>query len=367
MMFGFALVLLAAMLLLARPALDHARAAAVLLRFEGAEPSGIAALGYHAFSEEDIALSTGAGRLYRPACPPRGALVLIPGVHHLGISEPRLIRLAQAIASAGFEVMTPEVSELSSYRVSPQALQTVRQATEEYALARGTRVGLMGISFAGGLALVGAADPAFGRHLTFVAAVGAHHDLRRVANFFAGKEAAGPAGDVSPVEPHPYGLGVFYYAYGAELFGDQAPQAMPVLHAALREDFEEARRLSQPLLPHFADSLRGLIAPTPEQRMTFGNHLSNVLAQKLPELAAVSPAGQLGSLSVPTYLLHGKADAVVPSTETLWLAREVPPSALKQAVISPVLQHAEYDRPPTLRERWALVHFMASLLKDASR
>lgn len=366
MMLGLALALFVALLLLARPALEHARAAAMLLRFEGAEPSGIAALGYHAYSEDELSLSTGPARLYRPACAPRGALVLIPGVHHLGIAEPRLIRLAQAISSAGFEVMTPEVSELSSYRVSPRALQTVRQATEEYALARGTKVGLMGISFAGGLSLVAAADPALGRHLTFVAAVGAHHNLRRVADFFSGSEVSGPAGDVALVEPHPYGLGVFYYAYGEALFGDQAEQAMPVLQAALQEDFEEARRLSKPLLPHFADSLRALIAPTPEQRVTYGNHLRKVLVMKEGELAAVSPDGQLASLAVPTYLLHGKADAVVPSTETLWLAREVPSAALKQAVISSVLQHAEYDRPPTVKERWALVHFMASLLKDAS-
>jgi pimeloyl-ACP methyl ester carboxylesterase len=40
------------------------------------------------------------------------------------------------------------------------------------------------------------------------------------------------------------------------------------------------------------------------------------------ELAALSPHGQIASLGVPVYILHGADDNVIPPAESLWLERE---------------------------------------------
>ena len=46
-------------------------------------------------------------------------------------------------------------------------------------------VGMMGLSFAGGLALLAASRPEYEKAIGFVLAVGAHDDMGRVARFFA--------------------------------------------------------------------------------------------------------------------------------------------------------------------------------------
>ncbi len=42
------------------------------------------------------------------------------------------------------------------------------------------------------------------------------------------------------------------------------------------------------------------------------------------EMEAVSPHGHLDQLHTPVFLLHGAGDTVIPSSETLWLAKDVP-------------------------------------------
>ena len=108
--------------------------------------------------------------------------------------------------------------------------------------------------------------------------------------------------------------------------------------------------------------------------LLFGGHvdaiapaLLDVIARREMEMGPVSPRGRLGSIHVPVYLLHGAGDSVIPATETLWLAREVPPAELRDVLVSPALVHVELDGDPTLGDRWSLVHFMADLLDEAHR
>ena len=79
-------------------------------------------------------------------------------------------------------------------------------------------------------------------------------------------------------------------------------------------------------------------------------------------MAAVSPRGHLGGLAVPILLLHGSGDAVIPTTETQWLAKDVPPQALKNVLISPALGHVDVDTKVTVSQKWDLVHFVAQIL-----
>jgi hypothetical protein len=61
------------------------------------------------------------------------------------------------------------------------------------------------------------------------------------------------------------------------------------------------------------------------------------------------------------HLVHGRADGIVPFTESLWNARQFGGATRVELLISPVVGHAEYS-PPTLGERLELVEFMAALL-----
>src|SRR5262249_28155246 len=148
---------------------------------------------------------------------PQGAadapgIVLAHGVHHLGIDEPRLVRFARTIAKAGVVVLTPDIQELRDYHVDPRSIDTIgfaaRALKDE---VHRPNVGLMGMSFAGGLSLLAAADPRFSGDIGYVVAVGAHDDLERVSRFFATGHIEDPDGHPSPLAPHEYGPLVLVY------------------------------------------------------------------------------------------------------------------------------------------------------------
>ena len=83
------------------------------------------------------------------------------------------------------------------------------------------------------------------------------------------------------------------------------------------------------------------------------------------ELAAASPAGHLQSLHVPVLLLHGSDDVIIPPTEMLWLQRDIPQKYLVDALISPAIGHVDFGVKVKLRDRLALVHWMALMIHEA--
>ncbi len=68
---------------------------------------------------------------------------------------------------------------------------------------------------------------------------------------------------------------------------------------------------------------------------------------------------------MPVLLLHGSDDTVIPPTELLWLEREIPKDQLRDALISPAITHVEVGSKVSLRERLALVHWMALMIHEA--
>ncbi|HXB22818.1 MAG TPA: hypothetical protein VNV88_15635, partial [Candidatus Solibacter sp.] len=58
---------------------------------------------------------------------------------------------------------------------------------------------------------------------------------------------------------------------------------------------------------------------------------------------------------------------VIPTSETQWLAKDVPPQALKNVLISPALGHVDVDETVTVSQKWDLVHFMAQIIDREDR
>ena len=85
-------------------------------------------------------------------------MVVLHGVHHLGMDEPRLIAFAAGIASCGLRVLTPELPGIKDYQVSADSIRTIGDSAAWMAVQNpnGERrpVGVMGLSFSGGLSLL---------------------------------------------------------------------------------------------------------------------------------------------------------------------------------------------------------------------
>jgi pimeloyl-ACP methyl ester carboxylesterase len=357
------------LLLWIAPALcNGVRATSMLLEINGEQH--LAGSDVNPVSEEEIvfpSVTPTRARIYHPfgiAHP--SPLVVVHGMHNLGIDEPRLRRFARGLAGHGYLVLTPNVDELAGYSITRNSAVVIGDAVHELARRSGApKVGLLGLSFSGGMALIAACDPAVAQQLSVVAAVGAHDDLRRVLDFFASGKTHAPDGSLFQIPAHEYGPLVVAYANISAYFSpSDVAQARTALRALLWEDLPKARSEAAKLSPRgqarmaqlFDHDIQSLTADT-----------QRGLAALQAELDAASPHSYLSKLTVPVMLLHGASDNVVPPTETLWLERDLPPGVLQRALISPAIGHVELGGATTM-DRLRLIQWMSQMLEllDAS-
>src|SRR5262249_33065701 len=82
---------------------------------------------------------------------------------------------------------------------------------------------------------------------------------------------------------------------------------------------------------------------------------------------AVSPHAHVSDMHVPVFLLHGAGDTVIPASETLWLAKDIPPANVKAVLVSQALVHVDMDSKTTWQEQWQLVDFMSQVLEATDK
>ncbi len=153
-------------------------------------------------------------RLYTPIHHPNApALIVLHGVHHLGMNEPRLEAFAAAMASCGLRVLTPELPGIKDYHVDASSIRVIGESAQWFAQQTGAPVGVMGLSFSGGLALVAAADPTYRPAFKFVFAVGSQDSMSRVEQYYLTGKEARPDGTIELLAPHEYGALVLEYEH----------------------------------------------------------------------------------------------------------------------------------------------------------
>ena len=305
-------------------------------------------------------------RLYTPAHHPSApAIIVLHGVHYLGIDEPRLVAFASAMSSCGLRVLTPELPDIKDYHIGPNSIATIGDAATWLSTQQSNRpVGIIGLSFSGSLSLLAAANPRFSPHIKFVVAIGSEDEMSRVADYYRTGEDPRPHGPAEHLRPHEYGALVLEY----ENLEDFVPSADLVpLRAVLRahlyeDDFAETAALAQltPAQTNEAALLMDTDLPSTHRK------LAAVEARHLQDMEGVSPHGHLDHFTTPVYLLHGEADNIIPSAETQWLEADLPASTLKASLISPVISHLDLDgKGPTTSDQLRLVHFFALILHAA--
>ena len=142
-------------LLLARPAFTYLRATGLLLRIENPQHAGIIGdIHTYPIEESLTEISTPSGtiraRLYIPkglANPP--GMVIVHGVHHLGIDEPRLVAFARAMSASGIRVLTPELLSLADYQIDAQSVELIGYSVRSFSQSIHQKVGVLGMAFAG--------------------------------------------------------------------------------------------------------------------------------------------------------------------------------------------------------------------------
>jgi dienelactone hydrolase len=316
-------------------------------------------------------------RSYRPGRESGRTILLVPGVHAAGIDEPRLVGFARDIAAMGHPVVTAELPDLKQYEITTRTTDMIEDAAAwvmrqpEYH-GRDGRIGMLGISFGGGLSIVAAARPAIRGRVAFVMAFGGHADLPRTLKYLC--TGIQPDGAVRP--PHDYGLAIVLLGTADRVV--PADQVKPLREAILT--FLEASRLDMvdkaKALVEFdrAKALEAALAEPSRTYMDYVNkrdvaHLGPIL---LPHVAALGSDPALSpsrspAPSSPVYLLHGTEDNVVPAIESTLLARDLAARGATQPVhvlLTPLITHAEVDKASTAAAVWRLIHFWSQLLDE---
>ena len=313
------------------------------------------------------------GRVYRPADVSGRAILLVPGVHAAGVDEPRLINFAKEIAATGHPVMTAELPDLAAYQITARTTDMIedaamwleRQWTAELPASERT-VGLMGISFGGGLSVVAASR--LGDRAAWVLSFGGHGDLPRTLRYLCTGQQ--PDGNVRP--PHDYGVVIILLGVADRVV--PADQVGPLREAI--GSFLQASHLDMVDKPKAAlefTRARELATRLPEPARTYMTWVNERNVAKLGPalLPHVSAMGDDAALSAernrpptaPVYLLHGADDNVIPAAESAILAADLRQRGARVLQLAtPLITHAEVDHPPGVAEIWRLVRFWAGPL-----
>jgi pimeloyl-ACP methyl ester carboxylesterase len=316
---------------------------------------------------EDFSIPAPSGavraRLYLPAgvAHPHG-MVVVHGIHYLGIDEPRLIVFARAIAGSGLAVLTPQMDALAGYHVDASSIPKIGESARWLQQRLGTGpVTVTGISFAGALSLFAACDSQYAPHVRALVLIGPYDDLERVSRFLATNEEEFPDGRSIPYAADDYGPSVFVYAHLAQFF---LAADLPAAHEALREWLSEHPEKAQPWIARLSAPSRATM------EALIRDQIENVRPQMLaairadaPELAALSPHGHIATLRVPVFILHGAADNVIPPAESLWLEKDVPKQDLRAVLISEVFSHVDPQKHAGWFAEIRLVRLLGAVLR----
>jgi dienelactone hydrolase len=364
--------------------LPYARAAALLVRVSNGG-GGVGDLvartdyPYEASLPHQVPTRHGPvpARFYRPAGSRRHTILLVPGIHSMGIEEPRLKGLAADLAATGYPVMTLALPDLMQYRITLAATDVLEDAVSWMAarpeLAPDGKVGMAGISFAGGLSTSAAGRPGIRDKVAFVLSFGGHGDLPRVMHYLAtGEETAVPGVAVHP--PHDYGVAVILYALADRgiVPADQVP--------ALRDGVRTFLLASQLTLVNTDQAnatfqkARDMATALPEPSRTYMSYVNDravgklgpVLVPFLDQLGVTDPAlspQRADPPAAPVFLLHGDEDTVIPPAESILLGDTLRgKGAHVRVLLSRIITHAELDRSGDYGEAGRLIAFWADLL-----
>jgi dienelactone hydrolase len=360
----------------------------------------VATIGAHPETERMIEIPTRngsvRGRWYEPESEPRRTTLLVPGTHPAGIDEPHLVRLARELAASGVAIVTPDIPALSRTVLTPAITDAIEDAavwlstgptspteptrTSGPTRARDRRVGLIGVGFGGGLAVVAAGRESLRDHVAYVLSVGGHDDLPRVLRYlctgidpphprefrFEGNKTEAVA---RPPEPD---------AVAGMLAGvaDRlvSPQQADALRAAVARFILASR-------PEQADkekadgelvALRDLARHLPQPSATLLTYVNahdviHLGTRLLPYVAAYGGSPALSASrspkpSAPVFILHDTHDNVIPAIESEYLADDLRGHAPVRRLVTNLAPRADQDHPVRTADILGLVGFWGDLL-----
>jgi dienelactone hydrolase len=282
------------------------------------------------------------------------------------------VALSRRIAATGATVVSAPLPDLRQYTITPRATDMIEDVvvwmTAHPEIAADGHVGVVGVSFAGGLALVAAGRPRLSGKVTAIFALGAHADLPRVIRYLCLADDAPKT--LRP--PHDYGAVLMLRASIAKLV---PPEQTGALDAAIVTflDASSAESTDQTAAAHLFDQARAAEPGLPEPARALMHAVNTrdvaALGRVLAPLAeaiggdpALSPA-RSPATSAPVFLLHGEEDNVIPANESPSIAAYLRDHGNTRVTVllTPLLTHADARPAARVPDLWRLIRFWTNL------
>jgi pimeloyl-ACP methyl ester carboxylesterase len=314
---GLALAL-AALVLLAAPR-GSRLASAHLLAFDLLVPGWAPTV--HSVGHEPVTFDGSTADLYRPGGPPRGGLVLVPGLSREGKNHPAFQRLARSLARVGFLVLAPDFPGLRAFQVAESDMRVIVRAVQTLRVEGGSPTGVLGFSFGAGPALLAAADPAIRDQVALVGSLGGYWNLANVIGFITTGwfEADGQWRQGAQQPYNRWKLLAALVPYVADP-GDRAR----LQRLADRKLVDPGEDVKVELAKLGVEGWRLLALVENRQRDRVANLLASLTPAMRERLQRLSPATAIGGVKARLLVAHGRDDDSIPYTESVRLARAAP-------------------------------------------
>jgi pimeloyl-ACP methyl ester carboxylesterase len=301
----------------------HARVGGILVRT--LDLPGSTLLSRSAAFVEEEALNGWPTTVIRPSTPPPWPAVLFAnGATPDGRAHPGVQRLGLALAGSGHVVFIPDLPGIATGEMSPRTLtaaaECVSQVVDSDETERG-RVGLVGVSVGGTLALLVAASPDLAARISVVACVAPFTDLEKVMMLATTETYPASGGPEPYAVPASLPVGL---ARSLIAMLSPTPDARALRHVVERLDPRSTDPLSalrdtpcQSLGPAAAAAQELLINCDPGRFPSLYAALPEPVQQAV---ASLSPLRSAAHLLAPIEIATAPRDAYFPVAESLALA-----------------------------------------------
>jgi hypothetical protein len=278
----------------------------------------------------------------------------VPGRHHAG-----MLRFVRALCASGAAVLVPDVPPWRALRLDVNAARAALSAAAlqlaDHPRVKPGGVGTVGFSFGATQALIAAAEPEVGGALTTVLGFGGYCDpARMIRCLFTGEHEW--RGRRMSLIPDPYGRWILTGNF-LTMVPEYAHMAR-VERAAMELALEAGRRgafawegeyddLKASLREGLDEEERGVwdVVASPAHRLAEGTPEAHALAERFAEQLpkhhrGLDPRGFLPRLRGHVILSHGRADRLIPYTETLRLRELMPPQVDLYTAVTGLFAHS---------------------------
>lgn len=289
------------------------------------------------------------------------AWVVLHGMTVPGRRHRAMTRFVRSLAASGAVVLVPDVP---AWRNLLLDLEGARRTIAEGARYLAGRpevlpggIGAVGFSFGATQALIAAADAEVRRDLRAVVAFGGYCDVRRMVRCtFTGEHEW--LGQAHRIDPDPYGRWILAANFlthvpGLEGFEDVRAAAHGLALEAGRRgvmawdaEYDALKREIRARLTPPGREVWDLLAPrsgTLPADLDAARRLADAMGQTMLErFPALDPQPNLPQLRGRIILSHGRADRLIPWTESLRLHAMMPPAADVSMTVTGLFAHSTH-------------------------